>query len=373
MCNRTKTENNGGDVGVVKQKTIDSPKKGFEALSESTQFAALAAMMFTFFGAHNLLQEAIIKMDGFNYGVMLAYFEVVGVTICSYIERRFFRNESGRAAPLKAYPLLTFCLMSSSSLSNMSLNYINFPTKVVFRSCKLLPTMIIATIMNKKVYSLSEYVCAFCVCAGLVMFATADWKLTPSFNPIGLALVSLSVVADAILPNAQEKLFIEGASRLEVTVYTNFFTLIAMTIITASSGALINTLKMAFSNHQLALYMVVYTSISYIAVSSFMIIVKRFGAVTGVFLATTRKCMTLVLSFLFFPKAFSWYYVNGAVLVLGSIMIVSLRKQIMKKKKHANELDILSESEQSEKDELLPNGKDVESGEKSEKDVNIDK
>eukprot|EP00586_Coscinodiscus_wailesii_P003598 CAMPEP_0172489888 /NCGR_PEP_ID=MMETSP1066-20121228/20161_1 /TAXON_ID=671091 /ORGANISM="Coscinodiscus wailesii, Strain CCMP2513" /LENGTH=369 /DNA_ID=CAMNT_0013258077 /DNA_START=292 /DNA_END=1401 /DNA_ORIENTATION=+ len=369
MCDRTKPQNNGNDVSAVKQETINKPK-GFEALPESTQLAALAVMMFTFFGTHNLLQEAIMKIDGFNYGVMLSYMEVVGVTTCSYIERRFLWNESGRVAPLKAYPLLTLCLMSSSSLSNMSLNYINFPTKVVFRSCKLLPTMIIATIMNKKVYSPTEYVCAFCVCAGLVMFATADWKLTPSFNSIGLALVSLSVVADAILPNAQEKLFSQGASRLEVTVYTNFFTLIALTIMTVSSGALVNTFKMAFSNHQLAIYMVVYTSVSYLAVSSFMSIVKRFGAVIGVFLATTRKGMTLVLSFLIFPKAFSWYYVIGAVLVLGSLMVVSLRKQFIKNKKHENELNVLNENE---KDGLLSNGEDIESEGKSEKYIDITK
>ena len=73
---------------------------------------------------------------------------------------------------------------------------------------------------------------AVAISIGLIMFAAADWKLTPTFNSIGLVLVSLSVVADAILPNAQEKLFRAGASRLEVTFYTNIFTLIAMTIST---------------------------------------------------------------------------------------------------------------------------------------------
>jgi hypothetical protein len=87
----------------------------------------------------------------------------------------------------------------------------------VFRSCKLIPTMVVASIVHRKVFSSMEYCCAFCVCLGLVLFAAADWNLTPSFHPIGLAFVSLSVCADAVLPNAQERLFRLGSSRLEVT------------------------------------------------------------------------------------------------------------------------------------------------------------
>jgi adenosine 3'-phospho 5'-phosphosulfate transporter B3 len=77
-----------------------------------------------------------MSVPGFHFGVMLGYLEVFGVTVCSYIERRFVSKETKRVAPLSAYPLLTFCLMSSSSLSNLALNYINFPTKVYVDSLR---------------------------------------------------------------------------------------------------------------------------------------------------------------------------------------------------------------------------------------------
>jgi len=186
--------------------------------------------------------------------------------------------------------------------------------------------MLIATIINKRVFSSLEYVCGFAVCAGLVFFAAADWKLTPTFNPFGLVLVSISVIADSILPNAQEKLFVNGSSRLEVTFYSNFFTLIAMTCTTLMSGDLIGIVTLAASDPSLTLYMVVYTMVAYVAISFFMQIVKRFGAVTGVLCATARKGMTLILSFLLFPKIFSWYYVFGATLVLGGLLSSSLIK-----------------------------------------------
>jgi adenosine 3'-phospho 5'-phosphosulfate transporter B3 len=241
-------------------------------------------------------------------------------------------QETERVAPISAYPLLTSCLLASSALSNMSLNYINFPTKVVFRSCKLIPTMVVASVVHKKVFTSVEYFCALAVCAGLIFFAAADWQLTPSFHPIGLAFVSLSVCADAILPNAQERLFRLGSSRLEVIFYTNIFTLIAMTVTTLLSGDLLGLIDFAKGNRKLLGYMVVYTFIAYIAISLHMNVVKRFGGVAAVVLATGRKGMTLVLSFILFPKSFSWFYVMGALLVLGGLMVSSLAKIYSKSK-----------------------------------------
>lgn len=309
---------------------LQSTMGSFDDLPGGAQFVSLVCGVFFFFGLHNLLQEAIMNVPDFKYGVMLGYFEVLGVTICSFLERRYISKEFGRNAPLSAYPLLTGCLMASSSLSNISLNYINFPTKVVFRSCKLIPTMVIASVIHKKTFSAIEYACATAICAGLVMFAAADWELTPSFNPIGLGLVSMSVCADAILPNAQERLFRMGSSRLEVTLFTNVFTLIAMTLTTVASGDFFLCMQAMLKDSALSGYFFVYTFIAYIAISMHMAIVKRYGGVTAVLVATGRKGMTIVLSFLLFPKAFSWYFPMGASLVLGGLLVSSLVKIRMK-------------------------------------------
>jgi len=43
----------------------------------------LTLVMFVFFGIHNVLQEAIMKVPGFHFGVILGYFEVLGCVMCS--------------------------------------------------------------------------------------------------------------------------------------------------------------------------------------------------------------------------------------------------------------------------------------------------
>ena len=252
--------------------------------------------------------------------------EVLGVSICSFIERTCIRKEKGRTAPIRNYPMLTLCLMTSTSLSNLSLAYISYPTKVIFKSCKLIPTMIFATFINKQSFSSMEYLCALAICGGLVVFTSASWKLSPTFNPIGILLVSISIFGDSLLPNLQENIFSTGASRLEVTVYTNFFTLIALTCTTFMSGDLQGIIQHALQDRQLALYMTVYICISYAAISSFMTVIKRYGAVVGALIGTARKAMTLMLSFLLFPKTFSWQYIVGILLVLGGLLISSLAK-----------------------------------------------
>ena len=197
--------------------------------------------------------------------------------------------------------------------------------------------MLIATIMNKSVFSASEYFSAIGISIGLIMFTAADWQTSPTFNPIGVVLVSLSVFADSLLPNFQQKVFSNGASRLEVTVYTNILVLIAMTATTLWSGDLMSTLNLMRSDTRLLNYFIVYTFIAYIAVSAYMQIIKRYGGVAAVLTATARKALTIILSFCLFPKAFSWLYVFGVLLVLGGLLHTSLLKQKQKPKQEQSE------------------------------------
>ena len=350
-CPSTPSKPTTNSMGVVTPSTRNNSTPSnnlgailsskLETLPRSVQFITLALCVFLFFGIHNVLQEAMINTEGFKFGVMLGWMEVLGVTLCSGIERSsipMLGNGEGkrpRSAPLIAYPPLTICLLMSSSLASWSLNYINFPTKVVFRSCKLLPTMIIAVVMgNAKRFSIVEVGSAIAVCAGLITFAAGDWNLSnPKFHPFGLTLVTMSVFADAILPNAQEKLFkTYDASKSEVMFFTNVFTFIIQTGSAIVSGDLMGMFQFIFGQsgtsfltsfqadfvnttvkkemllneeepldhgqikYTFLTYVIAYILMSHIAVSAHTAVVQKFGGVAAVFVGTARKGMTLVLS-----------------------------------------------------------------------------
>jgi solute carrier family 35 (adenosine 3'-phospho 5'-phosphosulfate transporter), member B3 len=148
------------------------------------RFWFLVAGLMFFFGCHNYLQEFIMRLPGFRIGVFLGYLEVLGVAVCSHFERQYV-GEAVRRAPWSSYWMLCAMLLISSATSNIALGYINYPTKVVFRSCKLIPTMIIAVMYNKKKVHAFEFFFGSLISAGMVLFAAADFQVYPNFDFVG--------------------------------------------------------------------------------------------------------------------------------------------------------------------------------------------
>lgn len=210
--------------------------------------------------------------------------------------------------------------MASSSLSNVALNYINFPTKVVFRSSKLIPTMGIAVFFFRKKYKAAEWLSALCVCIGLACVGIADaTSLGEDFRLLGIVLVSLSVIADSATPNLQQRLFNRGESRADIVFITNLVNVFCMLVALTFSGDIRGALSLAVTDPVLGWYMTAYAFISYIAVSFHMSIVQKFGGVVGVLVGNARKLLTILISFFVFPKPITPLYIIGVVLSLGGL------------------------------------------------------
>jgi len=69
--------------------------------------------------------------------------------------------------------------------SNASLGYLNYPTQVIFKCCKLIPVMIGGILVQQKVFKAIDIIAALCMCAGLILFTLADNKVSPDFNLLG--------------------------------------------------------------------------------------------------------------------------------------------------------------------------------------------
>ena len=78
--------------------------------------------------------------------------------------------------------------------------------------------------------------------------STIDWTfIYITLFMLGIVLVMISITADAFLPNLQEKYFLQGASRTELTFYTNLLVLMGMTALLLISGDLQVRLLFFFS------------------------------------------------------------------------------------------------------------------------------
>jgi len=138
---------------------------------------------------HNYLQESFSRMVEFKgLGSILGYLEVISVMVFSSFER-WLVGETGRKVARSDYMQLTACLFGTSYLSTVGLDYISYPTKVVFRSCKLIPTMAVAFCYNSERFSFTDIWCAVAICAGI--------SFTTSFTTSFTLFVSLNHVLQA--------------------------------------------------------------------------------------------------------------------------------------------------------------------------------
>eukprot|EP00697_Spironema_sp_BW2_P003049 gnl/Spiro4/14078_TR7558_c0_g1_i1.p1 gnl/Spiro4/14078_TR7558_c0_g1~~gnl/Spiro4/14078_TR7558_c0_g1_i1.p1 ORF type:complete len:413 (+),score=96.70 gnl/Spiro4/14078_TR7558_c0_g1_i1:98-1240(+) len=293
----------------------------FGRLSDSAAFAILASMIFVLFGIHNIIQEGLTRPGGSlqGLGAVAGLIEIAGVTLCAGCERAMSGQASTRTASLYAYISLTAVLWCTTFFSTQSLNYINYPTKVVVRSCKLIPTMVVGIFINRRSFTFLEYFSAFLVCAGLVMFTLGDMA-TPTFHPIGLVLAALSVVADAFLPNIQERLIGQGSSRLEVVYYSNLYAFFLMLVPVLGAGELRAAASIAISDFRVFLTLFVFMFLAYFAIMTQTAMVERFGSVPATLTGNIRKALTVVLSFLLYPKPFLSAYLVGGLLVLAGVL-----------------------------------------------------
>ena len=102
----------------------------------------------------------------------------------------------------------SFCYVSAMTSSNASLAFVSYPTAVLAKSCKLIPTMAMGLILERKRYSVLEWMAAACISIGIVIFNMSRLKKSGSSSrgedsPWGVILLTLSLCMDGILGSCQ--------------------------------------------------------------------------------------------------------------------------------------------------------------------------
>ena len=115
------------------------------------------------------------------------------------------KTTQGLHHPLLA--LTSLCYVSAMVCSNEALHYVTYPTAVLAKSCKLIPTMAMGVLVEHKKYQWMEWMAALCITVGILIFnmsrlkhATGDEK---SSDWMGLALLSTSLFMDGFLGSCQ--------------------------------------------------------------------------------------------------------------------------------------------------------------------------
>ena len=99
--------------------------------------------------------------------------------------------------------------------------FLNYPTQVIFKCCKLIPVMIGGILIQKKIYNRFDFASVVLMTLGLIFFTIADQKASPNFDMTGIMLILTALGADAVIGNVQEKTMKEyKATNCEVVLYS---------------------------------------------------------------------------------------------------------------------------------------------------------
>ncbi|XP_046850137.1 adenosine 3'-phospho 5'-phosphosulfate transporter 2-like [Xenia sp. Carnegie-2017] len=326
-----------GNKSPLNTPNISSKKEvvilgySLDHLSRGTQLTICVSGVFFFYLVYGYVQELIFSLEGFqSFGWYLTLVQFACYGVFGIAESRW-RREYERKIPLQTYILLAFLTVSTMGLSNTSLGYLNYPTQVIFKCCKLIPVMFGGILIQGKYYGVLDFTACIFMSIGLILFTLADSQISPKFDQTGVLLISLALCADAMIGNVQEKTMKKYSStNTEVILYSygiGFFYIFAGL---AVSGGLREPFKFCAQNltHTYGLA-IVFSFTGYLGIAFVLSLVKSFGALLAVTVTTCRKAITIVLSFLFFTKPFTFRYVwSGGIVLLGIALNVYSKNKV---------------------------------------------
>ncbi|KAH7695934.1 PST-2 protein, partial [Aphelenchoides avenae] len=190
-------------------------------LPAPVQFCALCSAVFLFYVTYGYVQESIFRIDGMQpFGWYLTLLQFCIYTALAYSEMKLSTGVR-RRIPKRIYVRIAFYTVATMGLSNASIGYLNYPTHVIFKCCKLIPVLIGGVLIQGKRYGLLDVLAACLMSVGLILFSLADSQVSPNFDSRGYTMISLALVADAVIGNVQEKAMKGyGASNSEMVLYS---------------------------------------------------------------------------------------------------------------------------------------------------------
>ena len=321
-----------------------------QAFAELPRLHAVAAArgVFVSFLVHDYFQELLVRRTGGTIPWTMTIFEFLMCTVGAAVQIvcSSATQEAPRSAPsamsitnlriAALFALLSTLLLASLSMGTFALKWVSFPVKVVLKSSKLLPAMIMGVLLLKKKYSSTHYLAATLLCSGVVgvtfanegMASSTPVDATSMQQTLGITLTLLAVCCDAVSPVIQEFLLRQVAVPPPVLmVSTNGLALLGVAVawIWCREWRLWDDAAAAMGgSDRLAAVLFAYGSCSYMGIAFLLLLISTWGSAIGVAVTTLRKVVTVVISFLVFPKQLNWQFAASGVAVLASIVLTSL-------------------------------------------------
>lgn len=363
-------------------------------VANSTRLVQLACIVLLFHVAHSLLQEQVFHLPGFNHALLLSLLQSFVIAMFAAIDY-VRQGSAERRTPLKFYVALSVLALIASFATNEASLRLNYPTQVIFKSSKLLAVMALRSItMQHRGGKLTamDVASALAVVVGLCAFTFAthlskhhhsssshfhrsgdhqhqslttlllggeheqqQQHLSPSTTMsstslllnsrsrdeqqhassflLGVVAVVVAVAADAALYIVEEKYCFHtfGSTSGEIIVFMNAFAAANAGAALLVSGNLLPSIEYITATGVLVPLVIFYSLCNFLGTTAILSVINEFGSPSAIIVTNMRKVMTILGSFIVYPKPFTLLHGVGLLLVTGGVYA----HEVSRKKKAA--------------------------------------
>ena len=262
--------------------------------------------------------------------------------IVAYCACKYMHGTVQSSAPLLAFTPCSLSNTISSWSQYKALNYVTFSMQTIFKSTKVIPVMLMGTVLQGVSYSKTEYLEAACITGGVAIFGMNKEHRQregdeddgdPWEEWLGLGLLCSYVLCDAFTSQWQSKLYKQYGKidqwhmMYGVNISSIVITVAAMTM----GNEWMQVIEFLYYNPTTLWFSILTAITSATGQVAIFTTIKLYGPLVFSIIMTTRQVFSIVLSNIIFGHKLPLGAYLGAIVVFGAIFHSVHRKRQEKK------------------------------------------
>uniref|UniRef100_A0A8C5HJE1 Solute carrier family 35 member B1 n=1 Tax=Gouania willdenowi TaxID=441366 RepID=A0A8C5HJE1_GOUWI len=273
---------------------------------------------------YGILQETITRGDygqeKFKFARTLVLIQCIISVLFAKFLIQFFEGSKPDHTASWLYGLCSLSYLGAMVSSNSALQFINYPTQVLGKSCKPIPVMILGVTILKKKYPIAKYLCVLLIVSGVALFLYKPNKSATVADDhlfgFGEILLLVSLTLDGLTGVAQEHMrarYQTGANHMMLNI--NLWSTLVLGLAVLWTGEVWEFLSFADRHHKIIYNIFLFGLTSALGQTFIFMTVVNFGPLACSIVTTTRKFFTILCSVLLFGNVMSSMQWVGTILV----------------------------------------------------------
>ncbi|XP_034991082.1 solute carrier family 35 member B1 [Zootoca vivipara] len=296
---------------------------------------------------YGVLQETITrgkygegaKQEKFRYALSLVFIQCVINAIFAKLLIQFFDSVKVDRTQNWLYAACSLSYLGAMVSSNSALQFVNYPTQVLGKSCKPIPVMLLGVTVLRKKYPLSKYLCVLLIVTGVALFMYKPKKGGDVGDDhlfgYGELLLLLSLTLDGLTGVSQDHMrahYQTGSNHMMLNV--NLWSTLFLGAGILFTGELWEFLSFTERYPSIIYNILLFGLTSALGQSFIFMTVVYFGPLTCSIVTTTRKFFTILASVILFANPITGLQWVGTILVFLGLGLDARYGKAAKKTSH---------------------------------------